>query len=102
MEKNPLAFRFAGLIGSLILTLAAYFLIVNPDFFHLDKNLAILIIVAFAIVQAVIQLIFFLNVWREKGPPWNLAVFLSTLSILLIIVIFSIWIMHHLDYNMMP
>jgi len=102
MEGKPLAFRITGLVGSLLLTLGAYLLIIDPGFFYLTKETAIIAIVILAALQAMIQFIFFLNVWREKGPPWNLGVFISTISIILIIVIFSIWIMHHLDYNMMP
>ena len=102
MEQKPLALRIFGFVASLVLTVAAYFLIIHPELFHLGIRLAIMVILILAVLQAMVQFIFFLNVWREKGPPWNLGVFISTLCIILIIIVFSIWIMNTLDYNMIP
>jgi cytochrome o ubiquinol oxidase operon protein cyoD len=92
MQEKPLTLRIIGFVISLILTLIAYFLIIHPGFFHLGMGMAIMAILILAVLQAMVQFIFFLNVWKEKGPPWNLGVFLSTLSIIFIILFFSIWI----------
>ncbi len=97
-----LSSRIIGYVSSLILTLFAFSLIAYPDFFPFKTDLVIAILLILAALQSVAQSIFFLNVLGEKGPRWNLIVFTSTLSIILIIVIGAIWIMHHLDYNMMP
>ena len=85
-----------GFILSLAFTLAAYFAVVN----HFPN--ALIIILFLAIAQLVIQLLFFLHVGQEQGPRWNLAVLLSTLGVVLIVVIGSLWIMNHLNYNMTP
>lgn len=95
-----LSLRITGFIASLILTLAAYFIIVNSGFYHFDSRTAIIIIFSLALIQSLVQLIFFINVWKEKGPLWNLGIFISTVSIIFIIIFFSIWIMNHLNYNM--
>ncbi len=100
-NTNTLHLRVLGFILSLALTILAYYIIVDPEYFHLGPKEAIATIFGLALIQAIIQLIFFLNVWSEKGPPWNLGVFISTVSIVFIIVAFSIWIMDHLNY-MMP
>ncbi len=97
---HKLSLRVTGFIASLVLTLLAYCIIVNPGFFHFDIKIAMLTIFLLALVQSLVQLIFFINVWNEKGPLWNLAVFISTASIIFIIVFFSIWIIDHLNYNM--
>lgn len=94
--------RVTGFAASLILTLTAFLVIVSPDFFHLKNEGAITVILILALLQAIVQSIFFLNVLSEKGTRWNLVVFASTISIILIIIVFSIWIMNHLNYNMMP
>lgn len=94
--------RTLGFVSSLILTIAAYLIIIAPQTFYLGNNQAVWVIFSFAVLQALVQLICFIDLWKEDGPPWNLGVFVSTISIVLIIVIFSIWIMHYLDYNMMP
>ncbi len=102
MHQKSLKLRLFGFLASLILTLLAYFIILSPAYFHLDVTLAILVISILAIFQFVLQFMCFLNLWREKGPMWNLGVFVSTLSIILVIILGSIWIMYHLDSNMMP
>lgn len=99
---RALSMRFAGYIGSLILTFIAYFIIVKSEFFGFSLRTAVIIIFGFALVQSIIQLIFFINVWQEKGWLWNLGIFLSTVFIIFVIVFFSIWIIDHLNYNMMP
>lgn len=100
MHKT-LASRIIGFVASLILTLIAFFIVVRPDFFHMGIRMSILALLILAVLQFIVQSICFLNIWGEKGPRWNLVIFVSTLSIVLIIIVFSIWIMNHLNYNMM-
>lgn len=76
-------------------------IVLNASFFHIGVKNDIRILFVLAILQAIVQAICFLNVWGEKGPRWNLLIFVSTLSVVIIIIVFSIWIMNHLDYNMM-
>lgn len=102
MQQTKLKWRIAGFLGSLILTLASYWIIVSPDFFHLDLRMALNAILILAGAQSIVQFLFFLDVWREKGVPWNLAVFISTVLIIVVIITFSIWVMYHLNENMMP
>jgi cytochrome o ubiquinol oxidase subunit IV len=98
---NSLTARIIGFASSLLLTGAAFLVIVRPAFFYFGVKEAIVAILILACLQAVAQSIFFLNILDEKGPRWNLVIFASTLSIILIIVLGSLWIMHHLDYRMM-
>jgi cytochrome o ubiquinol oxidase subunit IV len=97
-----LTLRITGFIASLLLTLGAYFIILNPHEFGLENKAAVLSIFALALLQAIVQLLCFINLWREKGMLWNLYVFLSTVSIIFVVIFFSIWIMDRLNYNMMP
>lgn len=97
---REISLRVVGFIISLILTLSAYYLILNPNFMGLTVQNVILIILTLALLQALVQLIFFIDVWHEKGSRWNLTIFISTVSIIFVVVFFSIWIMNHLNYNM--
>ncbi len=97
---HELSLRVTGFIASLLLTLATYFIILHPEFFNFDIKTAIIFIFTLALIQSLVQLIFFINVWKEEGTLWNLVIFISTVSIIFIIVYFSIWIMNHLNYNM--
>jgi cytochrome o ubiquinol oxidase subunit IV len=101
MHSETLIPRVIGYVGSLLFTLMAFAILFFPDFFHLQMRSAILIISVLALFQFVLQSICFLKLFKEKGPRWNLVVFFSTLSIILIIIVGSIWIMDHLDYHMM-
>jgi cytochrome o ubiquinol oxidase operon protein cyoD len=99
MERT-LSLRITGFILSLSLTLVAYFIILQPEFFNVNIKTASIIIFALALIQSLVQLIFFINVWKEEGPLWNLGIFISTISIIFIVIFFSIWIINHLNYNM--
>ena len=101
MHSKTLSSRVIGFVASLILTGGAFLIVLNHQFFHLDVNMAINVILGLALLQFVVQSIFFLNLLSEKAPRWNLVVFASTLSVLIIIIAGSIWIMHHLNDNMM-
>ncbi len=88
-----------GFVLSILLTLAAYFIVANH---LLSGSMATITIVVLAFIQLWVQLIFFLHLGQESKPRWNLSMFLATSSLILIVVIGSLWIMHHLNYNMMP
>ena len=100
MHKTLIS-RVIGFVASLILTLTAFLIITHPVFFHLRIRIAIIVIFILAILQGIVQSICFLNVLSEKGPRWNLVIFVSTISIVIVIIVFTIWVMNHLNYNMM-
>lgn len=97
---RELALRVTGFIGSLILTLAAYFIILNPEMISANIKTTLIALFSLAFLQSLIQLIFFIDVWKKKEALWNLGVLISTISIIFIIIYFSIWIIHHLNENM--
>jgi|SRR6516162_763924 cytochrome o ubiquinol oxidase operon protein cyoD len=100
MHKTLIS-RVIGFVASLILTLTAFLIVTHPVFFHLGIRIAIIVIFILAILQGIVQSICFLNVLSEKGPRWNLVIFISTISIVIVIIVFTIWVMNHLNYNMM-
>lgn len=97
---NQVTLRIIGFAGSLVLTMLAYFMIVSPKMFHLKLTQVIPLIVILAILQSIIQLIFFL-LWKEKSGYWNLIFYVSTVGIIFVVIFFSIWIMDTLNYRMM-
>lgn len=60
------------------------------------------ICVGFAVVQMVVHLVFFLHMNTSSSQWWNNAAFVFTLIIVAIVVGGSIWVMYHLNTNMMP
>lgn len=87
----------AGFALAVALTLAAYVVVVQRLFVG---DIAVYALVGLALVQFVVQLVFFLHIGQEHGPRWNMAAFLFTLLVLVVIVLGSLWIMHNLNYNM--
>jgi len=94
----------SGFAISIALTLAAYFLVVQyagSGGAVLDRSTLIFAIVALAIVQLAVQLIFFLHLGKDSKPHWNLIVFAYAALLIVAIVAGSLWVMYHLNYNMM-
>jgi cytochrome o ubiquinol oxidase operon protein cyoD len=87
----------AGFALAVILTLAAYVMVERQLF---EYDLAVYALVSLALVQFAVQLVFFLHLGHEDRPRWNMAVFLFTLLVLVVIVLGSLWIMYNLNYNM--
>lgn len=86
-----------GFAFAVALTLLAYAVVVGE---WLPGSVGLFAIMALAVVQLVVQLVYFLHLDRG-GSRHDKAAFWMMLLVLLIIVIGSLWIMAHLDYNMM-
>jgi cytochrome o ubiquinol oxidase operon protein cyoD len=85
-----------GFILSIAATLLAYWFVTNH---LLPKQALIYTVMAIAVVQLIIQAVFFLHIGR--GSRWKFLTFVFALLIVMIVVGGSIWIMNNLDYNMM-
>ncbi len=88
-----------GFFWSIVLTFAAYLLVVEE---WLHGPVLVIALISLAIFQLLVQLFFFLHMGHEQKPRWNLIVFLFMALVLLIIVAGSLWIMYNLDYTLMP
>jgi cytochrome o ubiquinol oxidase subunit IV len=87
-----------GFTLSILLSLTAYFMVLDH---LLEGQVLVFAILALALIQFCVQLIFFLHLDQEVGPRWNLTIFLSTVSLIMVVVVGSLWIMNHLNYNHM-
>ncbi|MES2199783.1 MAG: cytochrome C oxidase subunit IV family protein [Chlamydiota bacterium] len=97
--SSPFRFYVIGFILCLLLTFTSYLIVSN----HLLPRLPLLFILAgLALLQAFVQLFFFLHVGRESNPKWHTWAFFSMVSVLVILTVGSIWIMYNLNYRMMP
>ncbi|HUA13474.1 MAG TPA: cytochrome o ubiquinol oxidase subunit IV [Candidatus Sulfotelmatobacter sp.] len=99
-EYGTLRTYFTGYILSIILTLGAYLLVVNRH--TIERSVVLILIVAFALIQFLVQLYYFLHLGKETKPRWKLFVFGFMVSVVLILVFGSIWIMNHLNTRMTP
>lgn len=97
-EHHTLQSYIVGFALSLVATLVPYYLVVQKA---ASRQTILVLIVWFAVLQLVIQVVFFLHLGRERKPRWNLFFLASTMGIIMVVVLGSIWIMNHLHYNMM-
>lgn len=101
-ENNSLRRQVAqyvgGFVSALILTFVAYWLVTSKV---IEGGWLIALLMGLAVVQFIVQLVFFLHVGSETRPRWNLTALIFMLIILVVIVAGSLWIMNNLNYNMM-
>lgn len=93
-----------GFVWSLLLTLAAFALVqmqLDSGGNAYEGKVLIGILAILAIVQLVVQLVFFFHLGREAKPRLNTVSFLFMLMVVGIIGFGSLWIMYNLNYNMM-
>jgi cytochrome o ubiquinol oxidase operon protein cyoD len=88
-----------GFVLSVILTGLPFGLVMSGA---LAASTAVPICVALGLMQIVVHLVYFLHMNGSSSRTWNGAAFVFTVVILAILVVGSLWVMHHMDANMMP
>jgi cytochrome o ubiquinol oxidase operon protein cyoD len=87
-----------GFILSVILTVAAFGLVMNGT---LTGENALLAIAGLALVQIVVHLVFFLHMNTSSAQRWNVMAFGFTVLTAVILIVGSLWIMHNVSMHMM-
>lgn len=98
-EQGTVLSYVIGFVLSLVFTFIPYHLVTNQK---LTGTTLLITILAFAIVQMVIQVIFFLHLGRGPKPKWNLFFFVATVGAITAVVGGSVFIMSNLYRNMSP
>jgi cytochrome o ubiquinol oxidase operon protein cyoD len=88
-----------GLCLCLLLTLVAFLAVVQQ---WLTGWYVVFLILGLALIQAAIQLKFFLHVGEETEPRWQFVAFWFTVLVVFILVGGSLWIMYNLNHRVMP
>lgn len=96
-EPGSVGMYVSGFVTSVALTLGAYLLVAHRVW---NGNVLITAIIALALVQFAIQLVFFLHLNHNAKPRWKQLVFWFMILVVSILVIGSIWIMNNLNYHM--
>ncbi|WP_395397787.1 cytochrome o ubiquinol oxidase subunit IV [Novosphingobium sp. BL-8A] len=90
----------AGSILSIVLT-AIPFLLVMTNVLP-DRGIIAPIIFALGFIQIVVHVLCFLHLDTRSEGGWTLLAFLFTTIIVVLTIAGSIWVMYHLNANMMP
>ncbi len=67
-----------------------------------DKQVTAIVVMAFAIAQIVVHMIYFLHMDAKVESGWSLMALLFTIILVVIALAGSLWVMYHLNANMMP
>ncbi|MBI3348198.1 MAG: cytochrome o ubiquinol oxidase subunit IV [Burkholderiales bacterium] len=90
----------AGFILSVILTAIPFWLVmakVLPT-----PKMTGLVILGFAAVQMVVHMIYFLHMNAKVEGGWSMLALLFTVALVVIMLAGSVWVMYHMNANMMP
>ena len=89
-----------GFVLSVILTAIPFWLVMAKVF---DKSsTTAMVVLGFAAVQVIVHMVYFLHMNGKSEGGWTLLSTLFTLVLLVIIMAGSIWVMYHMNVNMMP
>ena len=61
-----------------------------------------LVILAFAMVQVVVHMVYFLHMNPKSEGGWNLFALIFTAVLLVIVLSGTLWVMHNMNTHMMP
>ena len=88
-----------GFILSVILTAIPFWLVMTHQ---LAPGTTKFVILGFAAVQVVVHMIYFLHMNSKSEGGWNMMALILTVILLFIVLTGSIWVMYHMNANMMP
>ncbi len=89
-----------GFVLAVILTVIPFWLVMGKVF--ASPNLTAMVILGIAAVQIVVHMVYFLHMNSKLEGGWSLLALIFTLMLLVIMLAGSIWVMYHLNANMMP
>lgn len=88
-----------GFVLSLILTAIPFWLVMTMP---LSPAVTAAVIMGFAVVQIVVHMVFFLHMNSKSEGGWTMLSLIFTITVVVIMLAGSLWVMHHLNTNMMP
>jgi cytochrome o ubiquinol oxidase operon protein cyoD len=89
-----------GFLLSVVLT-AIPFILVMGNVFD-SKLMTAVMVMGIGVVQIVVHMVYFLHMNPRSEGGWTMMALIFTLVIVGIALAGSLWVMHHLNTNMMP
>jgi len=90
---------FLGFMLAVLMTVGAYRIVAHS---HISASMLTFTLLGMGVLQATIQLVFFLHLGLEAKPRWNMIMFLLMVIIMIVLIGGTMWIMHNINYNVMP
>ena len=89
-----------GFVLSVILTAIPFFLVMSG--LVGSGRLTAFLVLGCAVIQIIVHMIYFLHMNLRSEAGWTMISLVFTIVVLVIAVIGTIWVMYHMDANMMP
>ena len=89
-----------GFVLAVILTAIPFWIVMGNVFEK--SNVTAMVILGFAAVQIVVHMIYFLHMNTRSEGGWSLLALIFTVVLVVITLAGSLWVMYHLNANMMP
>ncbi|SHH31405.1 cytochrome o ubiquinol oxidase operon protein cyoD [Hydrocarboniphaga daqingensis] len=89
-----------GFVLSVILTAIPFWLVMGGVFDN--KQTTTLLILAFGAVQILVHMVYFLHMNTSSEGGWNMLALIFTVVLVVITLSGSLWVMYHMNTNMMP
>jgi cytochrome o ubiquinol oxidase operon protein cyoD len=84
---------------SVVLTAIPFWIVMDNVF--RDPKVAAIVLLLFAVVQIVVHMVYFLHMNTKSEGGWTVLALIFTVILVVIALTGSLWIMNHLDSNMM-
>lgn len=88
-----------GFFLSVVLTAIPFWLVMAGPF---SAGVTAVAIMAFAFVQIIVHMVYFLHMDTKSEGGWTMMALVFTVVLVVITLSGSIWVMYHLNTNMMP
>jgi cytochrome o ubiquinol oxidase subunit IV len=85
---------------SVVLTAVPFWLVMSGALGSTQAT--VLAIMGFALVQIVVHMVYFLHMNTRSQGGWTMMALIFTLILVVIALSGSLWVMYHLNVNMMP
>ena len=89
-----------GFSFSVILTAIPFLLVMTKAIS--DTKTTVFLVIAFAVVQVFVHMRYFLHMNGKSEGGWTMLALIFTGMLLIIMFSGSVWVMYHLNANMMP
>lgn len=89
-----------GFVLSVILTTIPFAVVMSGGF--ASARLTAFLVLAFAVVQIIVHMIYFLHMSMKSESGWTMTAMIFTVIVLVIAIVGTIWVMYNMDANMMP
>jgi cytochrome o ubiquinol oxidase operon protein cyoD len=99
-DHGSLSTYMLGFVLSVVLTAIPFWLVMSGAL--PSKQITALVIMAFAVVQIVVHMIYFLHMNTRSENGWSMMALIFTIVMVVIALSGSLWVMNHLNSNMMP